>query len=35
LAPALVSGEIGNLWLYWATTFIETSIIATIFRKKF
>jgi aquaporin Z len=35
LAPALVSGVIGNLWLYWTATFIGTSIIATIFGKKF
>ena len=35
LAPALVSGVIGNLWLYWTATFIGTSLIATMFRKKF
>ena len=35
LAPALVSGVIGNLWLYWTATFIGTSIVATMFRKKF
>jgi aquaporin Z len=25
LAPALVSGVIGNLWLYWTATFVGTS----------
>jgi glycerol uptake facilitator-like aquaporin len=35
LAPAIVSGMLANLWLYWTATFIGTSIIATIFRKKF
>ncbi len=33
LAPALVSGVLNNLWLYWSATFIGTSIIAVIFRK--
>jgi aquaporin Z len=35
LAPALLSGIIGNLWLYWSATFIGTSIVAYIFRRKF
>ena len=35
LAPALLSGVIGNLWLYWTATFVGTSIIAFIFKKKF
>jgi aquaporin Z len=35
LAPALFSGVLSNLWLYWTATFIGTSIIATLFRKKF
>jgi hypothetical protein len=35
LAPALVSGVLGNLWLYWTATFIGTSLITIIFRKKF
>ena len=35
LAPALLSGVLGNLWLYWTATFVGTSIIALIFRKKF
>jgi aquaporin Z len=34
LAPALVSGVLTNLWLYWSATFIGTSLIALIFRKK-
>ncbi len=28
LAPALVSGVLDNLWLYWSATFIGTSIVA-------
>jgi glycerol uptake facilitator-like aquaporin len=35
LAPAFFSGALGNLWLYWTATFIGTSIIAVIYRKKF
>jgi aquaporin Z len=36
LAPALLSGGmVENLWLYWTATFIWTSLIATVFRKKF
>jgi aquaporin Z len=35
LAPALTSGVLGNLWLYWSATFIGTSIVALIARKKF
>jgi len=34
LAPALMSGVLGNLWLYWTATFVGTSIIAFVFRKK-
>ena len=34
LAPALLSGVLTNLWLYWSATFIGTSLIALIFRKK-
>jgi aquaporin Z len=34
LAPALLSGVLTNLWLYWSATFIGTSIVALIFRKK-
>ena len=35
LAPAIVSGVLANLWLYWTATFMGTSIIATAYRKKF
>ena len=35
LAPALFSGVLANLWLYWTATFIGTSIIAAAYRKKF
>ncbi|MER5174939.1 MAG: aquaporin [Candidatus Nitrosocosmicus sp.] len=35
LVSALLSGVIGNLWLYWTATFVGTSIIAFIFKKKF
>ena len=34
LAPALLSGVLGNLWLYWTATFIGTTIMAFIFNKK-
>ena len=33
LAPALVSGVLNNLWLYWSATFIGTSIVALLFRR--
>ncbi|HEX5892817.1 MAG TPA: aquaporin [Nitrososphaeraceae archaeon] len=35
LAPALLSGVLTNLWLYWSATFIGTSIVALVLRKKF
>ena len=35
LAPAILSGVLANLWLYWSATFIGTVIIAFLFRKKF
>ena len=35
LAPALLSGALYSLWLYWTATFIGTSIIAFIIRRKF
>ena len=35
LAPVVASGVIGNLWLYWSATFIGTSIVAFLVRKKF
>jgi aquaporin Z len=34
LAPALLSGSVGDLWLYWSATFIGTSIVAVMLRKK-
>lgn len=35
LAPALFSGILGNLWLYWTATFIGTSAVAFLVRRKF
>ena len=35
LAPALTSGVLDNLWLYWSATFIGTSTVALLARKKF
>jgi aquaporin Z len=35
LGPALFSGVLVNLWLYWSATFIGTSIVAVILRNKF
>jgi aquaporin Z len=35
LAPALLSGVLGNLWLYWTATFIGSSTVAFLVRKKF
>ena len=34
LAPALVSGELANLWLYWYATFVGSIIVAFALRKK-
>jgi aquaporin Z len=34
LAPALFSGVLTDLWLYWTATFIGTSLIAFLYRKK-
>ena len=34
LAPALLSGSLGDLWLYWSATFIGTSIVAFLYRKR-
>ena len=33
LAPALLSGAITDLWLYWSATFVGTTIIALFLRK--
>ena len=35
LAPAIVSGVLTNLWLYWTATFVGTSIVSLLVRKKF
>jgi aquaporin Z len=35
LAPALLSGVLSNLWLYWSATFVGTSIVAFLLRRKF
>jgi aquaporin Z len=35
LAPAVLSGLMTNLWLYWTATFIGTSIIAFLLKKNF
>ena len=35
LAPALLSGVIDNLWLYWTATFIGSSAVALLVRTKF
>ena len=35
LAPAVVSGYLNDLWLYWTATFVGSGIIAIIYRKKF
>lgn len=35
LAPALLSGALSDLWLYWTATFVGSSVVALICRKKF
>ena len=35
LAPALISGSVGDLWLYWSATFVGTSLVAFFLRSKF
>ncbi len=35
LAPALLSGALSDLWLYWTAPFIGTIIVAFLFRGKF
>jgi aquaporin Z len=35
LAPALISGTMGDLWLYWSATFVGSAIVAFILRRKF
>jgi aquaporin Z len=34
LAPALVSGAVTELWLYWSATFVGTAIVALALRRK-
>jgi hypothetical protein len=35
LAPAILSGVLVNIWLYWSATFIGTSVVAFIIKGKF
>ena len=35
LAPALLSGAVGDLWLYWTAPFVGTIIVAFLFKNKF
>lgn len=35
LAPALLSGVLENLWLYWSAPYVGTAIVAILFRRKF
>ena len=35
LAPALLSGILGNLWIYWTATFIGSFSVAFLIRKRF
>jgi aquaporin Z len=35
LAPAIVSGYLNDLWIYWTVPFIGSGIVASIYRKKF
>jgi len=35
LAPALLSGVIDDLWLYWTAPFVGTMIVGFLFREKF
>lgn len=35
LAPAIISGYLNDLWLYWTAPFIGSTIVAVIYRKKF
>ncbi len=35
LAPALFSGALESLWLYWSATFAGTAAVALVLRKKF
>lgn len=35
LAPAVLSGFLNDLWLYWSATFVGAAIIAGMYRKRF
>ena len=35
LAPAIFSGVMDDLWLYWSATFVGSTIVAFIYRNKF
>ena len=35
LAPALLSGILGDLWLYWTAPYVGTTVAAFLFRNKF
>jgi len=35
LAPAIFSGNLNDLWLYWTATFVGASIVAFIYKKAF
>lgn len=35
LGPALLTGIVNNLWLYWSATFVGTSAVAFVFRKQY
>ena len=35
LAPALVSGYLNDLWLYWTAPFLGSALVSVIYRKKF
>jgi aquaporin Z len=35
LAPVVLSGILTSLWLYWTATFIGTSAVALLLRRKF
>ena len=35
LAPAVVSGYLNDLWLYWTAPFIGSALVSVIYRKKF
>ena len=35
LAPAIISGYVNDLWLYWTAPFIGSAIVAMVYKKKF